>query len=161
MPAPQGECRSMEGGIREGVAEEGAGFVGSAYVRGVDQPADNKALKINIRDSGHFQIQSICEARENGAEFPIDFDHLPGAGELTTRDVGQPVARFGNDALGVRVVSMDIHTGDIRDEFLIPIFLGIKDQEALVFLQARAEPFSSHKDSELERHVKPRKVVFI
>ena len=51
-------------------------------------------------------------------------------------------------------------TGDVRNEFLIPVLFDVEDQGELSTLFLAAEPFASKKEAQFERHIESGQVVY-
>lgn len=89
----------------------------------------------------------------------MDADELGPARQFSPRDVGQPIAQFGDRAVGIAAMGVDVHARQIRDEALVAILLDVEDQRALACLVLVAEVTRAEKDAEFERHVEAGKAV--
>jgi hypothetical protein len=88
---------------------------------GVDQPADNKALIINVGDACHLQIQLVCKCWENGdARFAAVIDL---AGGTRPESAGMYGEDERSEGIGVFVIERTI------DEY---VFRGGRPSEPMV-----------------------------
>ena len=62
----------------------------------------------------------------------MDADELGPARQFPPRDVGQPVAQFGDRAAGIAAMSVDVHARQIRDEALVAILLDVELAELMI-----------------------------
>jgi hypothetical protein len=71
----------------------------------------------------------------------------------------QPVADSPDQRSDRCMMGGDILTGNVGDEFLVAISIGVEDQAVLALLPSGAEPQRAQEHAEFERHVEARQAV--
>jgi len=123
------------------------------------KPAFEYQVEIRVGEAGGIKAQPFGECRQLLAKGAIPSEEVLLAQELPPRHISQPMAGLDKGGFGFCAMGVDVHAGEIRNKFLVSVFLGVKDKQALLALAGRSIVLGAHEDAQLQRHVESRQVV--